>query len=354
MRSELIAVTGYNARGSLNQVVVPVESPAQTLADLADGVVSTSVGSAAHGMLVAELDRAGLSSDDVQVLNQEPAVGASAVEGRQVDALAQFVPWPQSMIFSGEARLLHDGGDAELPTFHAVVSGQAFGEEHPEVVHAFLESMQESTEYLNEHPLDAAQEVSAVTGLSPEVIYLYNGPNGLVSFDLTIKAELVEALEQDLPFLRELGSLQELDLDEFINDGYLRELFGDGYESQRDDLTSPSPLTGSDPVCGDEVSDPATASEVWFDGSDETSVAVTPTCLLRQISEHDGEVRAAYVPDARTGTRIFATSAAWVLDPEAAENEVLVPFAVVADAEAYAGERPGSRVLDYDAALAEL
>jgi NitT/TauT family transport system substrate-binding protein len=353
VRSEMVAVTGYNPRGSLNQVVVPIDSPARTLADLKGKVVSTSVGSAAHGMLVAALRGAGIAPDQVKVLNQEPAVGASAVEGRQADALAQFVPWPQSMIFKGKARLLYDGGQGERPTFHAVVARKSFGAERPEVLRAFLAAQRETTDYLNDNALAAALRVAEVTGLPPEVVYLYNGPNGLVRFDLTIKAELVRALEQNLPFLKDLGSLDGLDLNAFVNDGHLRQVYGDGYDAARSDLTSPNPITGEDPVCSGQVKDPAKASEVWFDGQDRTVVARTPTCLLTRIVS-GGKVRAAYVPDAATGTRVFAATAAWVLDPEAGERDRLLPFATTADADAYAAGHPGSRVLGYDAALAAL
>jgi NitT/TauT family transport system substrate-binding protein len=353
VRSELVSVTGYNLAGSLNQVVVPVGSPARTLADLKGKVVSTSVGSAAHGMLVAALRRAGLSPDDLRVLNQEPSVGASALEGGQVDALAQFVPWPQAMIFSGEARLLHDGGAGRLPTFHAVVARRSFGEQRPEVLRAFLEAQRETTDHLNADALAAAERVAKLTGLPAEVIYLYNGPNGLVRFDPTIKPELVKALEQDLPFLKDLGSLDELDLDAFVNDAHLRRIYGDGYDTSRGSLDSPNPIKGRDEVCGGEAADPAKASEVWFAGADRTAVARTPTCLLRHIATGSGDrVRAGYVPDTATGTRVFAHAATWVLDPKAAADDRLLPFAIRADADAYAREGAGRRVLTYDAALA--
>ncbi|MGH3842137.1 MAG: ABC transporter substrate-binding protein [Pseudonocardiaceae bacterium] len=136
-RSELVAITGYNLRGSLNQIVVPTGSAARTLSDLRSQVISTSVGSAAHGMLVNALRRNGLTPADVKVLNQDPSVGASALEGKQVAALAQFVPWPQLMIFRKQAHLLYDGGSNGVPTFHAVVARQAFSTAHPEVLQAF-------------------------------------------------------------------------------------------------------------------------------------------------------------------------------------------------------------------------
>ncbi|APE35068.1 ABC transporter substrate-binding protein [Nocardia mangyaensis] len=351
VRSELIAVTGYNLRGSLNQIVVPLDSPAATLADLRGQVVSTSVGSAAHGMLATGLSAAGMTLDDVQVLGQDPAVGASALNGDQVAALAQFVPWPQKLVFDGTARLLHDGGAAGIATFHAVVANERFGVEHPEVVTAFLTAQRKTTDYLNQHPLAAAEQVAAATGLPVEVVYLYNGPNGLVHFDPTIKPQLVTALGELLPFLQSLGALSDLDLGEFVDDRYLRTVYGDEYEAAAASVDSPAPLTGTDDACGGAVDGVVTASEVWFTDSETTAVAKTPTCLLRRIGASAASVRAAYVPDHATGIRLFAESATWVSDPGAGPEDRLLPFAIRADAENYAAARPGTEVIDYQAAL---
>jgi NitT/TauT family transport system substrate-binding protein len=350
-RSELVAITGYNLRGSLNQVVAPATSSARTLADLRGKVISTSLGSAGHGMLVNALAKAGMRPDDVRLLNQDPSVGASALEGNQVAALAQFIPWPQLMVFRGQGRLVYDGGANNVPTFHAVVVRQSFAAAHPEVVRAFLEAVRDTTDYLNQHPLAAAQRVAAITGMEPEVVYLYNGPNGLVSFDPTIKRPLVDAMAADLPFLTDLGSVKSLDLARFVNDSYLRAVYGAGYPAASAELTNPDRLGGTDPVCHLPVTDPRTASEVWFAGQDSTVPAATPTCALQVIAERAAPVRAAYVPDAGTGTRIFAASATWVLDPTAPAQARLLPFALPVDASSYLASHPQAHELDYRAAL---
>ncbi|MGA4792424.1 ABC transporter substrate-binding protein [Nocardia sp. AB354] len=352
VRSELIAITGYNLRGSLNQVVVAADSPATTLADLRGKVVSTSIGSAAHGMLATGLGQTGMSLSDVKLLGQDPPVGAAALTGGQAAALAQFVPWPQALVFEGKAKLLYDGGSADIATMHAVVANKHFDEQHPEVVSAFLAAQRETTDYLNANPLAAAERVAQLTGLPAEVVYLYNGPNGLVHFDPTIKAPLVDALGKLLPFLKGLGAVADLDLNQFVNDRYVRDLYGADYAARSADTSPPSTLTGTDPLCGGAVADPATASEVWFAGQDTTSVARTPTCLLRQIAQSRDTVRAAYVPDAETGLRLFGADAIWVNDPAAPEDQRLRPFAVRPEADRYVAAHPGSTVLDYRAALA--
>jgi NitT/TauT family transport system substrate-binding protein len=81
VRTEIVSVTGYNPKGALNMVVVAPNSGAHTLADLAGQKVSASVGSAGHGTFVRALAGAGIDpKTDVEVLNQQPQVGASALE----------------------------------------------------------------------------------------------------------------------------------------------------------------------------------------------------------------------------------------------------------------------------------
>ncbi|MFC7655814.1 ABC transporter substrate-binding protein [Pseudonocardia benzenivorans] len=232
-RSVLVGVTGYNLRGSLNQVVVPSASGATTLDDLRGRIVSTSLGSAGHGMLVDGLQRSGLATTDVQLLNQEPAVGASAVQADQVGAYAQFVPWPQLLIFRGQAKLLYDGGDNGKPTFHGIVARESFGTAHPELMQAFLQSVKDTSDYIDHEPLAAAETVSRLTGIEAEVVYLYNGPNGLVTFDPTIKQPLVDALAADLPFLKQVGSAGDLDVAKFVDETALRAVYGAGYDAAR-------------------------------------------------------------------------------------------------------------------------
>lgn len=355
-RSIMVSVTGYNLRGGLNGVVVRPDSDFDTLADLAGETVSTSVGSAGHGQLVRALEQAGLSADAVSVENQQPQVGASALESGAVAAQSQFVAWPGLLAFQGRARLLYDGSSLDVPTLHGVVARQPFARERPEVLTAFLEAQLDATRFLHEQPMAAAQIVAAETDLPPEVVYLYNGPGGIATFDATIKPELVAAMRDDIPLLKDIADLDALDLDAFVDDSYLREAYGPDYDADVATTDNPAAITGTDAACGVEVTDPATAGELWLAGEDTTRPAATPTCLLRQIreaTEAGEELRAAYAPDATTGTRWFADLMTWVRVPDAPDTERLLPFATPATADQYVAEHDGARVVDYEQALAE-
>jgi NitT/TauT family transport system substrate-binding protein len=351
--TELIAVTGYSLRGSLNQVVVPTGSTARTLADLAGKRVSTSLGSAGDGMFSTALQRNRIDAHTIHTVNQDPSIGASAIDGGQVDALAQFVPWPQLVVFRNQGRLLYDGGDNDVPTFHGVVVRRQFANANREVMAAFMQAMKTTTDYIVANPLSAALRVSQLTGIEPEVVYLYNGPNGLVSFDMTLKNQFVLAAEKIKKFLVARGSVsKDFDIAAFVDDEYVRQLFGGDYDRRRADVANPSALTGYDELCRLPVTDPAQASELWPQGGNATTVAATPTCLLRRVAA-TAAVRAAYVPDTLTSTRLFANHAVWLDDPTAPPAQRYKPFATDTDADAYRARHPAATPLAYAAAVTQ-
>jgi NitT/TauT family transport system substrate-binding protein len=333
-RTEIVSVTGYHPKGALNMVVVDPDSPAQTLPDLAGKKVSASVGSAGHGTLVRALERAGLDpKTGVEVLNQQPQVGASALESGQVQGLSQFVAWPGLLVFQDKARLLYDGAELDYPTLHGVVVRQDYSAQHPEVLDAFLQAQLDATDFLNTEPLEAARIVAEGSGLPQEVVYLYNGPGG-TSFDTTLKPSLIEALKGDVPYLKSIGDFADLDVTGFIDDAPLRRAFqarGQDYDAALKATSAPA------------------AGELWIQGSDSTTPAATPNELLRAVREAEAggaTVRAAYVPDTELGTRWFADKAIWVRD-----GARYLPFGTPAGAQRHVSAHPGAEIVEYRQAL---
>jgi NitT/TauT family transport system substrate-binding protein len=351
-RTELVSITGYSPTGALNMVVVPPNSPARTIADLKGEKVSASVGSAGHGTLVRGLDNAGIDPKaGVEVLNQQPQVGASALESGQVQALSQFVAWPGLLVFQDKAKLLYDGAEGNYPTFHGVVVRRDYAGKHPEVVDAFLQAQLDATQFLNDKPLESAKLVAEGSGLPQEVVYLYNGPGG-TSFDTTLKPSLITAFKGDVPYLKSIGDFADLDIDGFVSDTALRKAFSErnqDYDTALNSTTNPSTLRGQDPVCNVAVTDAKLAGELWLDGKDTTQPAANPGCLLRAIRDATArgeQVRAAYVSDTEFGTRWFADKSVWVGD-----GINYLPFGTLAGAQRYTGAHAGATVVDYQQAL---
>ncbi|MGW0119911.1 ABC transporter substrate-binding protein [Streptomyces sp. NPDC003327] len=317
--TRLVSVTGYNLRGGLNTVVTAPGSSLESLADLRGKKVSTSVGSAADGTLVRALEQAGLDPrKDVQKLNQQPSVGASALSAGSVDALSQFVAWPGLLAFEGRAKALYDGAVLDLPTFHGVTVRQKFADQRPGVLDDFLTAQRRATDHLRAQPVAAAESVAKATGLPAEVVYLYNGANGISTFDPQLRPELVAALKADLPLLRAAELVGDVDVDEFVD---------------------PAPLerAASRPAYPKVT---AVKPELWLEGQATTRSFDTPEELLKAVRGAD--VRAAYVPDALTGTLWFADKAVWVAD-----GERLRAFVTPANARTYVSGHPGARVVAY-------
>lgn len=352
--TEIVSVTGYNSRGALNSIVVASDSTATSIQDLKGKTISTSVGSAGDGLMVRALTRAGIDPvHDVKVENQDPSVGASALQAGSADALSQFVAWPGQLVFQNQAKLLYDGGEINFPTLHGVVVRDDYANTDPDVVTAFLQAQRDATKYLWAHPLAAAETVARATGLPPEVVYLYNGRNGIATFDTTLKPQEIEALQKDVPFLESIGVLQDkLNVSDYVDDSFLRKAYGSGYDADLAKTANPAAINGHDPVSHRAITDPATAGEIWLAGAQSTEPVADPTSLLKAIkrAEQAGKrVRAAYIPDATTGTRWFADKCAWVKDGRTFE-----PFATVATAKAYVAAHPGATTLSYQSALEQV
>ncbi|MFB7242024.1 ABC transporter substrate-binding protein [Streptomyces populi] len=327
--TRLVSVTGYNLRGGLNTVVTAPGSRIGSLTDLKGKKVSTSIGSAADGTLVRALRRAGVDPDKgIEKLNQQPAVGASALSAGSVDALSQFVAWPGLLAYQGKAKALYDGAQLDLPTFHGVTAREDFAEKRPAVLEAFLKAQAKTTDYLDAHPVSAAEKVAEATGLPAEVVYLYNGAHGIATFDPAIKPRLVSALKQDVSILRSAKLTGDVDVDAFVDDRYVRKALGPAYAEHL------------------AAGPPPAASEVWTEGARQTRTFGSPEELLGHLAGHKAGIRAAYVPDATTGTLWFADRAVWVADGERS-----LPFVAPATAKAYTAGHPGAHVITYADAL---
>ncbi|MEU1981404.1 ABC transporter substrate-binding protein [Nocardia sp. NPDC019395] len=339
-RTEFLSVTGYNPKGALNMVVVPPDSPANGLPDLAGKKISASVGSAGHGTLVQALSRAGIDpAGGVEVLNQQPQVGASALESGQVSALSQFVAWPGLLVFQDKAKLLYDGAELNVPTFHGVVARKDYTAQHPEVVDAFLQAQLDATEFLWREPLEASRIVAEGSGLPQEVVYLYNGPGG-TSFDTTLKPSLLAAFKDDVRYLKSIGDFADLDTDAFADDRLIRAAFaarGQNYDEALGDTANHTSGSGT---------------ELWLDGQNTTQPAGDPTGLLRAVKGARAQgksIRATYIVDSELGTRWFADKAVWLRD-----GDTYLAFTTPAAAGRHRQAHPTAQPVGYDRAVAEV
>jgi len=86
-------VSAYDGGGFGDQVLVHADAPIQSIGELRGKSVAVAKGSSAHGHILVQLDRAGLTPADVKLVFLQPADALSAFTQRRVDAWAVWDPY---------------------------------------------------------------------------------------------------------------------------------------------------------------------------------------------------------------------------------------------------------------------
>jgi NitT/TauT family transport system substrate-binding protein len=330
LETKFIAVTGYNLKGTGNGIVVPVNSPVQTLADLKGKSISTPIGSAAWGMTLKVLRDHDLM-DKVDLRDQSPPVGVANIATGKIDAHADFCPWSEVMEFRGTGRKIFDGSEAGIPTFHGIVVRDDYAKKYPEVVTAVLKATLEAQQWIRDDPMRAAVSVSEWTGIEKEVLYLYFSEGGITTVDASIKPQWIDAMKYDHALLQKERDVPPLDFAKWVDATYIKQAYAEmglSYENAVGSVVSPIP------------SNPALKpAEIWF--AQEGIVKYDTVSAMLDAYQAAGSsgktVNAAYVYDKPTGLKLFGKSAFLVVQNS---GEVLA-FMKKPDALAFMAESGG-------------
>lgn len=349
--SLFISVLSGSIKGSGNGIVVPKDSPVQSLAELKGQTISVPFASTAHGMLLRAVAAQGWDPQrDVTIIAQAPEVAGSALQAGTVAAHADFVPFAELFENRGFARKIYDGSQADTPTFHGALVEQDFARKYPEVVVAYLRATLEANRLLAADPERYSQLIEKVAGVDASVNYLYLGPLGLQTRDLSWKPEYRQAVATAIDTLKLMKKADRgLNTQTFIDDQYLRQAFaasGEDYQQQLANYAA-QPLTANDAVTGKPIRDYKHVAQVWL--SDETKVrsydsAGEAFAQLAQFKAAGKAVRAVYVQAADSGIKLLASQAWFVRDPQGQ----LSAFLLKDQAQGYAREH-GGQVADFSA-----
>jgi NitT/TauT family transport system substrate-binding protein len=355
--TQLIAIIAYNQYGGGNGIIVNKDTPLYDFMDLKGKSVSVPFGSAAHGMLLASLQKRGLPDDFWNLVNQSPEIGSTNLQAKRIDAHADFVPFPELLPFRGFARKIYDGAETRIPTFHGVVVRKDFAEKYPEIIVAYIEALMEANDWLRKNPQMAAQKIDDWTKINKEVAYIYLGPDGIMTLDPTIKSRWVDAMKLDYAVLQKLNLIKQLDIGAWVNDSYVRQAFKDeglDYDKQLQSLDTYH-VAGADPICNVPVAQPAQAGQIWVDGGDILSFS-SPACTLagvRKFTASGKKLDAVYLVDHELGIKVFADEAFYAIGGSDPKKPEIVPFLLKRDAEAYVA-KSGGKLATYDEAIAAI
>src|SRR5882762_7350894 len=160
VKSVYVATISGSITGGGNGLVVPLDSPAQTLRDLKGKQLSVPFGSAAHGMLLRAIRDLGWDAErEVTLVSQSPEVGGSSLKGKKIDAHADFVPFAELFPFRGFARKIYEGSTVGVPTSHGVIVRADYVQKYPEIVVAYLKALLEANRLYAERPEEMSEKM---------------------------------------------------------------------------------------------------------------------------------------------------------------------------------------------------
>ncbi len=346
--SLFISVLSGSTRGSGNGIVVPIHSNVTSLTQLKGHTISVPFASTAHGMLLRAVAAQGWDpQNDVNIITQAPEVAGPALQAEKIEAHADFVPFAELFEYRGFARKILDGAQTNAPTFHGSLANADYAQQYPEIVVAYLRAAIEADRLFAADPEKYSLLIEQLTGIEAAVDYLYHGPLGLQTRDLTWKPEYRQAVGTAIDTLKLMGRPSTLEANTFIDDRYIRAAFksaGKDYEAALRNYDK-LPLRANDAVTGKPIADMLHAAGIWV--RDEPKVrhygSIENALLdLRQLQQSGKQTRAVYVQDLRQGVKILAPNAWYVAGP----GGQLSAFLLKDDAAAYAATQR-SQLLDF-------
>jgi sulfonate transport system substrate-binding protein len=169
-KSRISVVSGATMGAEGDTIVVPKGSPITSVADLKGKKVAVAEGSSANYNLLAQLAKAGLSYQDIEVKALQPADALAAFTNKHVDAWAIWDPYTSQAELEANARILVDGS--------GLVNGMTFQASNPDALQDkatsaaledYLKRLAKAQVWSNTHRDEWAEVWAKETGLAPDV-----------------------------------------------------------------------------------------------------------------------------------------------------------------------------------------
>ncbi|WP_295985888.1 aliphatic sulfonate ABC transporter substrate-binding protein [uncultured Variovorax sp.] len=154
---------------SAQAIVVREDSPIRTVADLKGKRVGFAKAAGAHYLLIAALDKAGLSFRDIEPAYLTPADGRAAFEKGAIDAWVVWDPFLAAAQRQSKVRVLADGaGIASYQRYY--LASSKFAKARPDVLRVVYAELEKTGRWVKQNPKEAATLLAPVWGLDAATI----------------------------------------------------------------------------------------------------------------------------------------------------------------------------------------
>jgi sulfonate transport system substrate-binding protein len=169
-------VSAYDGGGNGDQIVVHADSPIQSIADLRGKRIAVGKGSSAHGHILGQLEKVGLSTSDVTLVFLQPADALSAFTQRQADAWAIWDPYTAQTAAQVPVRSIGYARDVTNGNWFGIASDQALADPKRNTALAdLLVRYEKAARWAKDNPQKWAQSYAAAVGLDLKVAEVVQG-----------------------------------------------------------------------------------------------------------------------------------------------------------------------------------
>lgn len=162
----------HDVIGEAEALVVNPDSGAESVEDLAGLTIATPFASTAHFSLLAALDRAGVDASDVDIIDSEPPDILAAYSQGDIDGTYVWNPTLAEIVDQGGEILVTSAELAEEgdTTYDLAVVSNAFADEYPDAVQAWVDAQDEAVRQIQDDPEAAAEIIGAELNLTAEEV----------------------------------------------------------------------------------------------------------------------------------------------------------------------------------------
>jgi sulfonate transport system substrate-binding protein len=167
--ADLLYVAVARAGSNSAAILLPPGSTLQTLADLKGKRVAFARASAAHNLIVAALEKAGLAFTDIQPIQLAPADAAAAFARGSVDAWVVWDPYYAIAEVRPGVRVLATSRDI-APQNGFYLSSRRYVQENARIIEAVTDELDKVAAWSNAHHPEVAQLLADGTGVPLEAM----------------------------------------------------------------------------------------------------------------------------------------------------------------------------------------
>lgn len=168
----LVYLAANSSDGRAVSLLVPKNSPIQSVKDLKGKKVAFQKASIGHYLIVRALEKAGLKLSDIESVGLAPPDANVAFSQGKIDAWFIWEPFVTRNVQNNSGRVLVDGGDGLRDTNNFISTNRKFYEENREVIKVFLDEVQKAQKWAKNNPKELAQLLAETTQLDPPTLQL--------------------------------------------------------------------------------------------------------------------------------------------------------------------------------------